>query len=142
MNKEQEFISYEQALSLRDIGFDEPCLGYFDTEGLKVSYDRYQNPENRNSLFPEPDTTNNPKVSAPLYQQTFQWFREKHGYNCFVVSNDVGKFYYYRENLHNRKDDSEPELTPKFDTYYEAQIACVDKLIQLISEKKTEQATT
>jgi len=40
-------------------------LGYFDTEGLKVSYDRYQNPENRNSLFPEPDTTNNPKVSAP-----------------------------------------------------------------------------
>jgi hypothetical protein len=28
MNK--EFIPYEQALALKELGFDEPCLGFYD----------------------------------------------------------------------------------------------------------------
>jgi hypothetical protein len=27
MNK--EFVPYEQALQLKELGFDEPCLGYY-----------------------------------------------------------------------------------------------------------------
>ena len=75
---QQEFIPYEQALELKELGFDEECFGYYDTEGLEVSSDWYFNPHNKNSLFPEPYTTNNPKISAPLYQQAFRWFREKY----------------------------------------------------------------
>ena len=37
MNK--EFIPYEQALELKELGFDEPCLGCYDDKavfGFKV----------------------------------------------------------------------------------------------------------
>jgi hypothetical protein len=27
---ENEFIPYEQALALKELGFDEPCLAYYD----------------------------------------------------------------------------------------------------------------
>ena len=52
MNK--EFVSYEQALALKELGFDEPCMSSRDInngEGL---------------------------IQLPLYQQAFRWFREKH----------------------------------------------------------------
>ena len=26
---ENEFIPYEQALALKELGFDEPCIGYY-----------------------------------------------------------------------------------------------------------------
>jgi hypothetical protein len=130
-----EFVSYEQALELKELGFDEPCLGYYDTDGLKISHDWYINPTNRNSLFPEPHTTNNPKISAPLKSQIFRWFREKYKYNCFIPSSLIdGKFYYFREDLNNRNEDSEPELTPKFDTHEEAENSCIDKLIKLVKK--------
>jgi len=52
MNK--EFIPYEQALALKELGFDEPCMSSRDMnngEGL---------------------------IQIPLYQQAFRWFREEH----------------------------------------------------------------
>ena len=30
MNK-QDFVPYDQALALKELGFNEPCMGYFDT---------------------------------------------------------------------------------------------------------------
>jgi hypothetical protein len=75
-------------------------------------------------------------LSAPLFQQAFRWFREKYEYNCFVTSSILdGRWYYYRENLNDRREDSDPELTPKFDTYEEAELACLEKLIDLVKNK-------
>ena len=31
MNK--EFVTYEQALILKELGFDEPCIGFFENNG-------------------------------------------------------------------------------------------------------------
>jgi hypothetical protein len=28
----KEFISYEQALALKELGFDEPCFGYWKSK--------------------------------------------------------------------------------------------------------------
>ena len=30
---EKEFVSYEQALALKELGFDEPCFGYYEPNG-------------------------------------------------------------------------------------------------------------
>jgi hypothetical protein len=30
MSLETEFIPYEQALALKELGFDEPCFGFYD----------------------------------------------------------------------------------------------------------------
>ena len=66
----QEFIPYEQALEIKKLGFDEPCLGYYDSDGFQLGRSP-GNPNNINSQFSE--STNNPKISAPLKQQGFSW---------------------------------------------------------------------
>ena len=71
MNK--EFIPYEQALELKELGFDEPCFGFFNKTWNKE----------KEILFPqyagELENWNNTQhlCSAPLYQQAFRWFRDK-----------------------------------------------------------------
>jgi hypothetical protein len=131
---EKEFIPYEQALELKELGFESPYPigGYqggalFYYEKGKLYYDgrpMYSSDAHSGQLL------------APLYQQAFRWFREKYGYNCFVTSSILdGKWYYFRENLNDREDDSEPELTPKFDTYEKAELACLKKLIEIVKNK-------
>jgi hypothetical protein len=98
-----EFISYEQALALKELGFEESCLGYYTT-GNDVTLDKDGNKTNfvllsaklrgelvghgyvRNSLFKwlkENDKTSGElytlsnSVTAPLYQQAFRWLYQK-----------------------------------------------------------------
>lgn len=119
----KEFIPYEQALELKELGFDEPCLDCYNHKG------------NLWGMRLDQQSTVDNACLAPIYQQAFRWIREKYGYNCFITSSTIdGKWYYFRENLNNRKDDSEPELTPKFETYEEAELACLKTLIELIKK--------
>ena len=64
MNK--EFVTYEQAVALKELGFDEPCLGLY---------------HNDKTLYPTQckshEQFHGQVCSAPLYQQAFRWFREK-----------------------------------------------------------------
>jgi hypothetical protein len=60
MNK--EFVPYEQALALKELGFDEPCFGFYTYEGKfsnELSFNEYKN----TAL----------KTSAPLYQQAINF---------------------------------------------------------------------
>jgi hypothetical protein len=122
-----EFIPYEQALALKKLGFDESCLGYYDIEGLKVSYDRYLNSENKNSLFPHPSITNNPKISAPLYQQAFRWFREKHGLRPFIELDVDCEPSYYNAYV-------QCSLVYHGNNHEEAELTCLKKLIELLTK--------
>ena len=75
MNK--EFVSYELAVKLKELGFDEPCLGFYDGKGDTTLY--FNNLRNGSGDF-EP-FNNNKRLTwfgAPLYQQAFRWFREKY----------------------------------------------------------------
>jgi len=56
---EKEFIPYEQALELKELGFDKPCLGYFDKE-------------DENSLKCDV-VYDNKNLSAPIYRQAINF---------------------------------------------------------------------
>jgi hypothetical protein len=130
-----EFIPYEQALALKWLGFNESCLGYYDIEGLKVSYDRYLNSENKNSLFEHPSITNNPKISAPLYQQAFRWFREKHVFYIHSAANDLFYFMYSYDPMHLYYKAG-PLISKIFETYEETEFELLKKLIELSTQTK------
>lgn len=122
----KDFVPREQVLKLMKLGFDEECIMKWVWSPINKEY----------YLSIEWLPTTEKIVLAPTFSQAFRFFREKYGYNCFVTSSVIdGKWYYFRENLNNRKDDSEPELTPKFDTYEEAEIACLIELNELIKTK-------
>jgi hypothetical protein len=113
---QKEFIPYEQALELKELGFDEPCFKYWvqtynDTHVWMDVHDRGLNDDD---------------CKAPLYQQAFRWFREKYDYAFHIDMPTTSIFYYVI--------DAFPSDT--YDTYEEAELACLNKLIEIVKEKK------
>ena len=75
-NMEKEFIPYEQALELKELGFDEPC--YYDYNfGGEIT--------NKWAIG---------LVPAPLYQQAFRWFREKYEFTYSIGKTNIAVIHY------------------------------------------------
>lgn len=68
---EKQFVTYEIALKLNKLGFNEECLGYFRN--------------NTKSFHLGEDTrVQKDSVLAPLWQQVVDWFREKHNIHISI----------------------------------------------------------
>jgi len=123
----KEFIPYEQALELKELGYDEPCFGYYNYNGTHF-FDY------------KPKTDDKNLTKAPLYQQAFRWFREKHD-KYGVVSIDLSNnlkdkiFVYMVEDKLGYIIDLESR-SEEYNTYEEAEQACLDKLIEIIKNGK------
>ena len=123
---EKEFVTYEQALSLKELGFDEKCLTYYYNEILVFT----PIPSlNTNSFWVGKD---NNFITVPLKQQVFRWFREK--YNIIGIieggytdGKNVFSYVIWQESDDDWTDDI-------YDTYEEAENACIDKLIELVKQ--------
>jgi ABC-type glycerol-3-phosphate transport system substrate-binding protein len=110
---EKGFVPYQQALELKELGFDEPCFGKFYHNHLEIGGSWL------NSEFNKDKKDGNIFTSAPLYQQVFRWFREK--YNAHIYPQK------FTENTwHVSWGDWE---SPVFETYEEAELECVNFLI-------------
>jgi len=72
MNK--EFVTYEQALSLKELGFDEPCFSIYYSKNKSFSWHHHKDHTNDEPMLDNGEFN----ISAPLKQQVFKWFREKH----------------------------------------------------------------
>jgi hypothetical protein len=137
MNK--EFIPYEQALELKELGFNEPCLSYYLAGGIR--FKEYKDSQNKNSAF-----YNNTVCSIPLYSQAFRWFREKYGlyhtvwpefyqdginFNwqiLWYLPKDEWTKYVISDGTMEYGDNGE------YPTQEEAELACLIKLIELIKK--------
>ena len=108
----KDFIPYEQALALKGLGFGEPCYGWFDTGYLRFG------------CYESEYVTGLGDLPAPLYQQAFRWFREKHGLNHFVELDVDCEPTYYNAHV-------QCSLVYHGDNYEEAELACLKKLIEL-----------
>ena len=127
---EKEFIPYEQALALKELGFDEPCLAFFWNTGkfyTTAEYPHSIETHKQNQL----GDYNYDSTSAPLYQQAFRWFREKHNidsYHIAPTNNMFGNFY----GVLGLRTAT---FNGGFKTYEEAELACLKKLIEILKQK-------
>jgi len=129
---EKEFVPYEIALALKELGFDEPCFGFYNHQGQLILMT--QEDENSIQVYKNSYVKLGKQYAVPLHQQAFRWFREKYklqaeilwrgDMECFCYK--TGKFKYGSHDF--SKDD--------FKTYEEAEQACLDKLIEIVKEKK------
>ena len=123
MNK--EFVTYEQALALKELGFDEPCFGLWNLNNGKYEVDiigvcKYS----KEFKYRE--------VLAPTFSQSFRFLREKHG--LFTQPNrtiDTSGVWYYFSIATKRTDVCEGSFS-----YEEAEQACLDKLIEICKNKQ------
>ena len=117
----QEFVNYEQALALKELGFDEPCFGGYDMETLKLWIGYLNDGEQFNREYYYP---------APTFSQTFRFFRERHGLYSHIFSQPNGTFVWcirwYVDGL--QKDIPYQDAT----TWEEAEFACLIKLIEIV----------
>lgn len=130
VNMENEFVPYEQALALKELGFDEPCFkGFYNKVDI---YSTVFNPVDFNNKSPD-----QPMISAPLYQQVFRWFRETHNIEGQVKSwkEKGGVIWHY-----SIQKVGEPSIFRSIDcaasTYEEAQLKCLQKLIEIVKDGK------
>jgi hypothetical protein len=134
MNKNylKDFVPYKQALELKKLGFDEPCLAkyYIDIAGETLPHFRYNNRINKAESIDEGVWFNHNLDkdhiwSAPTFFQAFRWFREKHG--SFLFS-DYGKFPHITiiQNLMFEYANL---------TYEEAELECLKKLIEIVKKQ-------
>jgi hypothetical protein len=118
-----EFVTYELALRMKQ-------LGHYDQVIVQVDN----------------------VISRPLYQQAFRWFREKHKLNGEVnylpnvekygiITSDMAgmkpKDLSKKENFERGKKVTNNFV--KYDTYEEAELACLEKLIEIVEQIKSEQ---
>jgi hypothetical protein len=116
---QKEFIPYEQALELKELGFNEPCFGYW-----KMSYWLIEE-KTRTDGYTHADQL----CSAPTFSQVFRWFREKY------KKVDYPEFDYDEQKWHCHSDYKGYLL---FDTYDDAELACLKKLIEIVKNKDNE----
>ena len=108
----QEFIPYEQALELKELGYDiDSVSGY---------------------SYPDSDKL---LTQAILYQQAFRWFREKHGI-MYTVHNNIENWKNTFHGAYTKINSNyESDYTNDFKTYEEAELACLKKLIEIVKNK-------
>ena len=97
---ENEFVSYTQALALKELGFDEPCFGYYYHENYftkctpQIYYSNSFTECDSDSVVPSNS------CKAPLYQQAFRWFREKYNFDVGTAK-DSHDIYHFQIDTNN-----------------------------------------
>jgi len=117
-----EFIPYEQALALKELGLGESCFGkYYTLDGKTWKLADNREYDLLDELY---DIGSKFTISAPLYQQAFRWLREKHGLRPFIELDVDCEPSYYNAYV-------QCSLVYHGDNYEEAELACLKKLIEL-----------
>lgn len=129
-----EFITYEQAVSLKELGFDEPCFGYYlkGKNELNIGFikeDRiYNDTSNGNCLIGYGKSL----IYTPSYSQAFRWFRDNYDLKAYIIPIEYldGTQETYQWNIFNECHSGVEQFT-----YEEAESACLDKLIEIVKNK-------
>lgn len=119
---EKEFIPYEQALEIKELGFNQPCFGYYTGDKKHLQ------------LRPNMGRMNEPSddvPTAPTFSQAFRWFREKFGLNSHIHQENRDEYSYccgqgYSDEIGGYRG---------FETYEEAELECLKKLIEIVKNK-------
>jgi hypothetical protein len=112
MNK--EFIPYEQALELKELGFNEDCLAWYNIDELKINETKLKYLENTTMC-----------ALAPLYQQAFRWFREKYNFTYSVGKTNISVVHY----------GPTTQLLQNNDSYEAAELAAIKWFIDVAKQQ-------
>jgi len=121
-----EFVPYEQAVALKQLGFDKPCFAvYEDKKWFLV--------ESKNSMSYElclkTDT-----FPVPTFSQAFRFFREKYGYYADLFVDDDKTFGFMISSFVEEGVLEKP-ITRQINSHEEAELKCLIKLIEIVKNK-------
>ncbi len=127
----KEFIPYEQALALKELGFDEPCFKNYNGNATLLDL-------SESIIY---------KTKAPLYQQAFRFFREKYKLEGLVLPQNQGAVIdgepiyfiaiisYENEKMKELFNSTNEETMLHYNPREEAELACLVALIEIVKKK-------
>ena len=133
-----EFVNYNQALALKELGFDEPCFFAFDNCSTPMRCSDLRTNEQK---FYGVNYNSSTYTSQPTYSQAFRWFREKEYYSeitteCTQVDGSVGfSWRIWKPWTIEEWSIDKPGDEWSYETYEEAEQSCLDKLIEIFKTK-------
>ena len=117
---DKEFVPYEPALELKELGFNEPCImAYIGKD--KQLYSNCDDFLHLNAI----DVLN--PLKAPTFSQAFRFFREVYGLHSYID----GAYPWFRYYINSEDDRWEGHKHLEFE---EAELACLIKLIQIVKD--------
>jgi hypothetical protein len=129
MSIEKEFVPYQQSLELKELGFDEPCfMQYYKSDLVENIFGQF-----KNSYFNLDE-----QVSAPTYSQAFRFFREKYELDSMVQPTYSTKYQFrvFNVEIKCKVQIYGDYMGKEFDTYEEAELASIIKLIKIVKQQK------
>lgn len=129
---EKDFVPFDRALKLQEIGFNEPCIAWYYGKDLWMVDQRESAPINYRT---NPIRGGN-GVLAPTFNQVFRWFREKHNLNIIdrvFHDSKIPETTYAKDVI--RISDGRVFKMERLMSYEEAELACLDKLLKIIESK-------
>jgi hypothetical protein len=153
---EKEFVTYELALRMKQLGFNEPCFGMYQ-KNKKLWYCSKNNWITNFEVNPDSKTLDlhikeYPKnvslingtyflhscsnFTAPTFSQAFRWFREKYELHSFIDCKWKNLGWEFQI-----VDLSKMETISSIDRYNhktpeEAELECLIKLIEIVENEK------
>jgi hypothetical protein len=145
---DKEFVPYPLALRMKQLGFDEPCFAYYNYYIKGVPLNMYGSDYNG---------TGQP---APTWNSAFRWFRENYNlvheiswskykgglnfdYDVFSLVLPTDDELGDEDDIASDKSmETYDSLIDKdfrhkeSDTYEEAELACLTKLIEIVEQKE------
>src|SRR5690606_22603914 len=110
---EKEFVPYELAVKLKELGFEGSCLRWYDDEGTFVK-----------------SLSQRLICAAPLWQQAFDFFIYNYGLISIIETNGYSYIFKIQEITQYYV-----ETVRGFETYQEARKDCLEKLIEIVENE-------
>jgi hypothetical protein len=114
---EKEFIPYEQALQLKELGFNEPCITSYNESGKLFK------------IWEDEQVIGITKCLVPTFSQAFRWFREKYSLCIVIKPIDDKKLELGYNLLKNGL------IFGSYLTYEKAELGCLKKLIDIVTKQ-------
>ncbi len=151
----KEFVPYDRSLKLKKLGCNEPCFASYKIGKIlmlfpeTVGYRGHEFKSVKNSGMNSnvyPDMIWKEECTAPTFSQAFRWFRNDHnlgheiscpyssthfGKNVKIING--GKFEAFITDEEQLSFTDEDFL---HGSYEEAELACLDKLIEIVELKQ------
>ena len=140
---EKQFVTYEIALKLKELGFDEECLAWY----LPEIYIKDNICTPILGAYCRNWSSSKDRLNCPLYQQVTDWFREKHNIHIEVELTDNTMQFYYQycivdsKNREHHDEDMIDQATriynynERFNTYEETREQAILKAIELCKKQ-------
>lgn len=121
----EDFVTYELAVKLKEKGFDEPCYGYYHCNGGNDSFELCGNGDRDFQ-----NSKNQYRVAAPTIPQVLKWLREEKRIDAGAVwDNRDGKWIGYINEMDMPDLVGEYVLPNTYDAYELAALAGIEYVL-------------